>query len=422
MQDLLSLHMQYTSGTECTPQNNRWAMLGCVAALLGRRVHLKFGHLTIYPNMYIFLVGPPASRKTTAMGIAENLLRQAEYDAFASSRSTREKFLLDFELGFSARTGDGKIDFIKLLDKPDMGKDDEVIQECFIYVDEFVDFIDIRNSKFLNMLTTLYDNKASYEERLKNSKSVFLRNPTINIVAGLTPTSLSMVLPPEMIGQGYTSRLILVHSGKVTKKITFPKAPDKKLGLEISSRLREIAKMQGEITYHPDAMVLLDKIYQSYTPLNDGRLQHYCSRRFIHLLKMCMIFACSRLTTVITPEIVEEANTILSYTEAHMHLALGEFGDAKHAKASQAVMEVLTQATEPLTMMDIWQSVSTDIERIAQLNDILNSLKFANKILVTTNSDGDNTVILNRELSRSNTQGVNYSKWIPEFEKLPEDF
>lgn len=422
MSSLLDLHLEYTSGSECTEQNHRWAMISCVAALLGRRVKLPFGHLTIYPNMYVFLVGLPATRKSTAISIAEKVLRLSDYDYFAFSRSSREKFLMDFEEGFNNRNELGDVDMVKVLDnpyKPDLA----ACSECYICIDEFIDFIKMNNSDFLTLLTTLYDNRdIPYRERLKNSKSVSIHKPTINILAGLTPTSLSMVMPPEMIGLGYTSRLIMVHSGKTSRRVTFPKQPDPKLEKVLVDKLRRISKFHGTMEYAKDAEVLLDKIYQNYIPLADSRLQHYCSRRFIHLLKLCMIFAAMRESLIITAEIVEEANTILSYTEANMHLALGEFGEAKHSKASQKVMEVLTQASAPLSMLEIWAAVSTDVERLSQLNDILNSLRHANKIIINANAAGELMVLLNRALSKQNTDGINYSKWIKEFEKLPEGF
>jgi hypothetical protein len=416
---LLDLHLQYTTGSECTVQNHRWAMIACVSALLGRRVSLPFGHLTVYPNMYVFLVGLPSTRKSMAIGVAERLLRQSGYDYFAFSRSSREKFLLDFEEGFGNRDESGELDMIKMLDEP-FKKGDSYVSECFICIDEFIDFIKQKNSDFLTLLTTMYDNKdIPYRERLKNSKSVSIPKPTINVLAGLTPTSLSMVMPAEMIGQGYTSRLILVHSGKVAKRITFPSPPDPVLGDAIVEKLQRLQTFSGVMKYSPEAEVLLDQIYQGYVPLVDSRLQHYCSRRFIHLLKLCMIFASMRESLTITSEIVEEANTNLSYAEAYMHLALGEFGDAKYAKATQAIMEVLSQSEFPLTMMEIWASVSTYIDKISILNDILNNLAHTKKIIL--NNETDTTLILlNRELKSKNTIGINYERWIQEYDSLPD--
>lgn len=423
MSSLLDLHLEYTAGSECTPQNHRWSMIACVASILGRRVSLPFGHITIYPNMYIFLVGLPSTRKSMAINTSEKLLRISGYDHFAFSRSSREKFLMDFEEGFQNRNASGEIDMLKVLDDSNepFERGENFVSECMICADEFIDFIKMKNSDFLTLLTTMYDNKdIPYRERLKNSKSVSITKPTINVLAGLTPTSLSMVIPQEMIGQGYTSRLILVHSGQTGKKITWPKAPDPELEKVIVEKLMRLRKFHGQAQYSKEAEELLDNIYQSYIPLADSRLQHYCSRRFIHLLKLCMIFAAMRETLIITEEIVEEANTVLSFSESSMHLALGEFGDARNAKATQAIMEMLSQTTEPISIMEIWAGVSTFIDKFGILNEILNNLAHINKIIINNKTSDTSMVMLNRSLKSRNTVGINYAKWIQEYDKLAD--
>lgn len=419
MTDLLDDYMKYMSTTECTPQNVRWTFIGLVAAAIGRGIEIPFGHLPMYPNMYIFLTGLPATRKSFAITIGKNLLFRSGYDHFAFDKTTREKFLLDFELGFCQNNYSNSADDFTNLLNSSTTKDSNYISECFICVDEFVDFIGLKNFNFLNLFTTLYDNKSNYPERLKNSKSVNIINPTVNILGGLTPSSLAMVLPQEMVGQGFTSRIIIVHSGTVPRKITFPKPPDKQLEAKIVDGLSRIRNMHGVINYTPQAYNLLDEIYQKYIPLADGRLQHYCSRRFTHLLKLCAIFASIQETLQVDDIIVERANTILSYTEASMHLGLGEFGDARHAKGTQRVMEILTDASEPLNLQQLWSAVSSDFDRIRDLNEIINNLENAKKIIV--NHD-NGFIILNRDQRTRNLLGINYEKHIPEFSALPEDF
>lgn len=419
MSDLLDLYMRYSASNEHTPQNNRWTFLSCVSALLGRRVHIPFGHLTIYPNMYVFLVGLPATRKSTSIGVGRDLMRAVGYKTMTYGKTSREKFLLDFEEGFDNRLDNGEFNFEGALDKP-LNPLASTVSECFVCDDEFLDFIGMKNFNFLTTLTKLWDNQDNCPERVKNSKSVNIPNPTVNILGGLTPTNLSLILPQEIIGQGYTSRIILVNSGKLVDKITFPIKPNQSIRNDLINELKKINVMEGQIQYSGEAKELLDHIYKKFIPILDGRLQHYCSRRFIHLLKLCAVVCAIRGTLVITSEIVEQANTILGYTEASMHLALGEFGEAKHSKATQRIMEVLTEAKVPMTIIELWNSVSTDLERLNTLNEILNNLKLAKKIIVSQNEDGDAVVLINREVRNKNTVGINYPKWIKEFDKLPD--
>lgn len=369
--------------------------------------------------MFVFLVGPPATRKSSAIKIAQNLVADAGYAKFAFESTSREKFLMDFEVGFENLDSAGDFDVAKAMET-EMAPTEKTVRECYICADEFVDFIGLKNYNFLNLLTKLFDNHAIYPERLKNSKSVMIPNPTINILGGLTPASLSLVLPPEMVGQGLTSRLLLVDCGKIPRKITFPREPDIQIGKQLIQGLKDIMEMNGEVKIGGAAKKMLDRIYQTYPPLPDARLQHYCARRFSHLLKLCIIFSALRGTLIITEEIVEQANTVLSYTEATMHLALGEFGEAKNSAAMQKVMEVLKEATEPLGPLELWEAVSTDLSRFTALNEILQNLLGAKKILQVVHDD-ESKFLINRAVNSRKLEAVNFEKWIPEFSRVAKE-
>lgn len=416
MVDLISTHLQFTEDTEPPTEYHRWAFLSCAGAALGRNVWVPFGHGKIYPNMYTMLVGVPGTRKSTAIKIAQNLLREAQYGTFAYSKTSKQKFLLDLQEGFCVQQPDGTTDFSKLLDipiRPDQ-------REVFVCCDEFADFIGIGNIEFISLLTTLWDNQPSYEERLKNSSSVNIRNPTCNLLGGMTPTSFAQCMPKEVVGQGFMSRLILVYGQPPKRRITWPSPPDENIAQLLSASFVELTKMGGEVAITKAARQLVDSIYQQWDNLPDVRLQYYGARRLTHLLKLCIICACLRKSQVITDEVVEQANSILSYTEQGMHHALGEFGDARNSAATQKVMEVLSSAPGPVTTDYLWKSVSQDLDKMNQLMEILTSLKRADKIILADGSgtqEGMALITINRALKTRNTTGVNYEKWIWEYEK-----
>src|SRR5690606_7259138 len=116
------------------------------------------------------------------------------YVNFGFTKTTKEKFLLDFEEGFDLKSADGSFDMKAALDKPFVPL---AGQEVYINCDEFVDFIGQNNINFINLLTTLWDNLPEYQERLKNSKSVHIKEPVVNILGGITPTSFAAAMPPE---------------------------------------------------------------------------------------------------------------------------------------------------------------------------------------------------------------------------------
>jgi hypothetical protein len=84
--------------------------------------------------------------------------------------------------------------------------------------------------------------------------------------------------------------LILIYGDSTGKKITFPKKPSADAMQEIVYRLQEIrAKCQGLVTLEPAAASLLEKIYTTFQGFEDVRFESYFTRRFTHLLKLCLI-------------------------------------------------------------------------------------------------------------------------------------
>jgi hypothetical protein len=423
---LMSKYLHYTMDTESPKQFHRWAIISCVAAKLGRNIYIPFGHGNIYPNMYVMLVGVPAARKSTAVKIAQKLCAASGYQSFAFTKSSREKFLMDFELGFQhvaqmEKTDIAKVlageltelDMLALMDAPAFPLDPA--SEVFVCCDEFVDFIGQKNINFINTLTTLWDNLDTYPERLKNSKSVNIPRPTVNLLGGITPVSFSTAMPPEVVGQGFMSRVILVYAEPNKRKITFPTLPDETEREALAALLRRVSKLHGECTLEPEAKHLIDAIYQNYENIPDVRLQYYCARRLDHLLKLCMVIAAMNNTLKISVDFVIEANTILVYTENYMSKALGEFGEAKNAKATQKIIEILTQRSGPVSTEDIWVAVSQDLDRFQAMGEILQNLHVAKKIII---SNGN--VMLNRSPLSKNVIGVDIVKYIQEVNSIED--
>lgn len=417
---IMSQYLAFTQDTESPKQFHRWAIISAVAAKLGRNIHIPFGHGNIYPNMYVMLVGVPAARKSTSIKISQKLVASSGYQNFAFTKSSREKFLMDFEIGFQNVSQMEKtdvaailakeltpLDMMALMDQPSFPTDP--CSEVFVCCDEFVDFIGQKNINFINTLTTLWDNLDNYPERLKNSKSVNIKRPTINLLGGITPVSFSTAMPAEVVGQGFMSRVLLVYAEPNKRKITFPKLPDETLKEKLSQLLRRVGQLRGQCTLKPDAASLIDAIYQGYHNIPDVRLQYYCARRLDHLLKLCMTIAAMHNTLLISKDHVIEANTILVHTENYMSKALGEFGEAKNAKATQKIIEILTQANEPISTEDLWVTVSQDLDRFQAMGEILQNLVVAKKILIS-----NSTILLNRAPPSRNVIGVDMDKYILE--------
>lgn len=374
--DFISQYLEYTKGSESPVTFNRWSCISLLSAWLGRRYFFPFGYSNINCNTYVMLMGSAGTRKSTAIKLASKLIRQAGYTNIAADKSTKEKFLLDL-------AGDDPTEEEDILTQNIFGDSLDEDKEIFVAADEFNIFVGNGNVEFLSLLGTLWDMDGVFESRTKNSKAAKINNPTVTILAGNTPTGFTLAFPPEAVGQGIMSRLILVHGNKTNKRITFPKPPDPEDTKKLITSLQTMRTTSfGAATLTPKAESLLDAIYQSYEGVNDIRFESYNNRRFTHLLKLCLLVSAAFYKNKISESATIYANTILAFAESSMPTALGEFGKARNSDVSHKVMGILENSVRPVvTFAEIWSQVYSDLANPDELKAMLSGLIMANKAM-----------------------------------------
>lgn len=383
MTAVFDTYFNYVAETEPPLIFHRWSFLSCIGAALGRQYTLPFGDFRISPNQYVMLIGDPGTRKSTAIKLAKRLLNAAGYDKFSAERTSKEKFLLDLE---GVEGDDGVVVDSNAAMRNLFG--DEFVagdpREVFVCADEFNEFVGSSNLEFLSLLGSLWDwdDPASpFKQRLKTSRSVNIFQPTISILAGNTHAGFNEAFPPAALGQGFMSRLLLVYGENSGKKIAFPTKPPEALKTELVSFFSDLrAGVSGEATLTTKARGMLEVIYRTFEGLEDARFKHYSTRRFTHLLKLCLIISASRLSTEVIVEDVLLANTILSFTEHRMPQAMGEFGKAKNADVAARIISILSESKVPLDIPALWKQCQSDLDKPEDLNKMMSGLVQAGKV------------------------------------------
>lgn len=377
--NFIDAYIAYTSDTESPTTFHRWAILSALSAWLGKRFYLQHGHSRINSNMYCMLMGAAGTRKSTAIKIASKLLKKAGYTTFSESKTSKEQFLADL-----AKTGMPS-EPNEILDANLWGEDNAESDmgscEVLINADEFNDFVGNGNIEFLSLLGNLWDISGNYTHAKLTSKSVFVKDPCVSILAGNTATGFSLAFPKEAIGQGIFSRLLLIHGESTGKRIPFPTAPSELATAALIQCLLQVrAVATGEATLSEEARALLSYIYHEWKPINDIRFESYCNRRFTHLLKLCLIHAAAHKSRIIEKDHVILANTVLTHAEHSMSRALGEFGGASKSDVTHKIMLLLESAPKPQTFKDIWKHVSSDVNSLQELKPLIENLIYADKI------------------------------------------
>ncbi len=393
--DFFSAYLSYSADNEVPTHFHRWSVIASLGAFLGRQFYFTHGSFNINPNMYTMLIGSPGTRKSTAIKLAKKLIVDSGYTNIAADKTSKEKFLLDlsgdtsneseYGAGSTSRRKTENLD--DFLDKNIWGEDgdDDSSQpdrECFVMADELNDFMGNGNIEFISLLGSLWDYNGTYRSRIKSGKSIAIKNPTVSILAGNTPTGFAQAFPSETIGQGFFSRILLIYGEPSGRRITFPNAPNPTATAAIVQYLRLIkTKVSGPASLTTESSACLDKIYKSNQGIDDIRFESYSNRRFSHLLKLCLIVAAARISTTIDLRDVIYANTILKHAEHSMSRALGEFGKSKNADVSHKIIQLLESSRNPLDFTDIWKHVSNDLEKMSDLATLVQNLTGADKII-----------------------------------------
>ncbi len=362
---LMTEYLQYYEATEIPQIYSRWSLLSILGANSGSSVYFNFGGKHIRPNLYVMLMGPSGARKSTAIEKARDLLRTVSGVPIAASKTSKEKFIEDL-----AGVGNAFVD-------------EEATYEVAVLADEGNEFFGLNNIEFLSMLGSLWDTKR-YDYKTRGGVSVEIHNPVVSILSGNTPTNFSKAFPPEIIGQGFFSRLIIVYGKESSNRVAFP-ADMGTLEHFIDIFQKIQIHCNGEMKFTPEAKAAATELYENWVGYDDPRFESFGQRRHTHLIKLCMCVALSKQSMEMDLDTLIEANTYLTHVEVLMPKALGEFGRARNSALAHqvltAVEAIFKNSCVPVDQVDIWRAVAQDVESRSQLSEILRNLQDTRKIV-----------------------------------------
>lgn len=389
--DFISSYLEYVEKTEPPYNYHRWCAISLIAALIGRNSWVPLGHQRIFPNLYLMLMGVPAARKSTAIKIARKMIAETGYDTFAADESSREKFLMDLDgseddsgIGSNSKKF-GKYD--SQLEKNlwgDLGAAAKLPKEVFVVADEFNEFAGEGNISFYRTLGNLWDwdSPIDYAKRLKNSKSISIYQPTINILGGNTQENFIRAFPPEIGGVGFLSRMVFIHGERSERKYFNPPEPTASETGKIISLLNHIKSQNiGCFKFTEAANDIRESIYNNHPEIEDSRFTHYNNRRYTQLMKLSQIISVSRDNHGIIggPEMIE-ANTYLSAAEHNMPRALGEFGKSSHGDVTNMIMDILYATHKPVAFKELFGLVYKELDKPQHLTEIMQALLVAGRV------------------------------------------
>ena len=393
----LKTYLQYVEQTEAPRIMHVWAALTTASACLGRHCYLDFGIGNVYPNLYTLLVGPPAAKKNTAISLATGPAAQTTKINFAPDDTAGQRQgLIAAIAGSEGKVAqralgelspEEQIDFLASLDVTFESPDSNTI---FIEAREWGSFIGQNNLDLVRFLIKLYDGD-DYKYSLRK-EDITIKSMLGTMLGGTTPTDISVLLPPEVVGQGFMSRIILVFAAKKYGRFRPPRLNNqaKTVVGEIYNHLWY--NCHGSIAESQGATALFDELYDYNVKIADTRFVYYNERRNTHLMKLSMILATCRKSMVIEAEDVREAHYILVETEKGMPDALGEYGLSPVAKAKQRLLEFIRYANGPVPVKLLVSMMRNDM-RGYELENALQEFTQAGKLKKIETSEWGTMVV-----------------------------
>lgn len=384
--DWLAGYLKYTEGSEPPRSYHTWVGLSLIAGALQRRVYLEWGFETIYPNIYVVLVGPSGkARKGVAIGIGKDLLGDVAGVTVVAESTTREALIRTMK------------DASATYNVPNSGK---IVYHCSITVmsEELSVFLGQKDTKFLANLTDWYDSKDRWTYETVGRGKDYIQGVCCNFLGGTAPDWLQSMLPQEAIGGGFTSRVVFIveeTKGKTVSKHVLS-AADVRLREALVNDLARINNLAGSFLFDKAGEKEYTDWYESYDkelaagkyPVQDPRFAAYCERRATHLRKVSMLVSASRGDSLrITKEDIHRSLEILSKAEIKMHKTFGGVGKSKIAAETHAILEYI-QKMGVVSRSDLLTKFHADltIQDFRMVDDLIDQMKVAE---ITILSGGD---------------------------------
>lgn len=334
LNDWLNGYLKYTENSEPPQSYHIWCGLGTLAAAAQRKVYMRWGRQTIYPNLYIVLIGPSGKgKKGTALDHCRPFIYTACGQRVIEGAITREKLI---------RRMSGTLNTFTCMTSG------RILPHCsatFISA-ELAVFLGQNNIKLLADLCDWYDSPSSWTYDTKNEGTDKLDNLCFNMIAASAPEWLDAILPPQAIGGGFTSRVFWIVEEFKGKTVVMPTI-DRNLELLLREDIERITLLSGEFQFTERGMarysewyIESDRMEQDGRPaILDPKMAGYCDRRATHVKKISMLISMSEGNTLtITTEQFDRALSLMELAERKMSRAFRGIGASQYANAIELMM------------------------------------------------------------------------------------
>jgi hypothetical protein len=290
-----------------------WAAIFAVGSAVRRQVWAELVNgIPIFPNLFIFLVGPPGVGKTQAIVPMMETLRKSDTARLSPNDVTKQSLLDALIDAKEVVTLTGKNGVPMLMDYHYMA----------IAIRELSNFMSQYDGALAGILTDIFDNPQVNDEKKRTNKSAgVIVRPSLSLIAGTATKNLGATIGADLWGQGFMSRVLLVYSADQPEIDWFSDdEPRTDIDPALVEGLGQIGDLKGRMSWSMDAKrAMREWKLAKFEPVpRHSKLVEYNARRFLHVTKLCMVSALSDKRMEIEGKDVLRARTWLETAERAM--------------------------------------------------------------------------------------------------------
>ena len=290
--EFLDLFMHHIGQSEVPRQFYWWAAMSLLAASVADRVWIEpdVGR-RIYPNLYVFLIGPSGSGKEQAVIAAARLGLHESALALFMGRGTRQ-FLLDY-LSRGGELEEG----VRIADKPKLYMVTEELGSAIRPGD--------LGHELITFMTECYTHKPWTSDGTRMTGLVTLREPCFNWLAGTTDEWLIRAVDRDAIEGGFFARVISTRGDRDYlhryPKMLYPDDREEVID-HLKWRVSQYTLLTGKFVYAPETDALHDTWYRERTaPLDRAEMPAF-NRADEMIYRLSLLLKLSSIEEVISDE------------------------------------------------------------------------------------------------------------------------
>ena len=307
-QNFFNDYHTWSKNTEPPDSFHFWSALYAISVTLGRKTVLNMGPLNFFPQLYIVVVGPPATRKTTALDMGQKLVADLGKINFAPSSLSKEALVdaLAHEKAKVSVSLGGKI---------------IPYHQVACFASELSEFLGGKhvNESIIRFLTDIWD-RNEYKETTRKGGEVVIPSPYFTMIGGCTKDWIGRSLASEIITDGFARRVIFIYDD-IIKCFAWPTLTPEQMDCRkrAKERLERMWELKGFFQISVEAFRLYNEFYEknrAEMPKRPPMMQNYYSSKATIVLKLAMcISAAIRDDLLIDSGCLTAALSALEQTE-----------------------------------------------------------------------------------------------------------